>query len=104
MLFKNKTLQYAFLVGLPLVVYPTSSFAGAAEEVASPTFDLNNNQYRILNLPILYPANDNRTNMMLLLSDKGLASIKAFEVDKMSLWDTSSGIVPFYPTDLNSSI
>lgn len=103
MLFKNKTLQYVFLVGLPLVVHPTSSFAGAAEEIASPTFDLNNNQYRILNLPILYPANDNRTNMMLLLSDKGLASIKAFEVDKMSLWDTSSGLVPFYPTELTQA-
>lgn len=98
----NKTLLCLCLSGLP-ITFTTTTYAGGGEEIATPTFDLEDSQYSGQNYPILYPSNDNRTNMMLMLSDLGLAKTIPFKVEKTSLWDVSSGLVPFGPSEFTDA-
>ncbi|KXZ69237.1 hypothetical protein AVENLUH5627_01670 [Acinetobacter venetianus] len=70
------------------------AYAGA-DITCEPDFAMNSNEYQSCsNLPILYPANDNQTNMLLLLSDSGLATIAPLSAD-LNLWDAFYGSVPF---------
>lgn len=58
---------------------------------------------RCSNLPILIPANDNQTNMQLLLADKQLAKISQPEPKPMQ-WLDSYGSVPFEASQFKYSL
>lgn len=84
-------LSAALLGGLSV---STSSFA-SFDSYCSPTLTLGNQHYDACsNLPILDPANDNETNMHLLLLDMGLAELAAPKPDQ-KIWGAEFGTVPF---------
>lgn len=84
-------LSAALLGGLSV---STSSFA-SFDTYCSPTLTLGNQHYDACsNLPILDPANDNETNMHLLLLDMGLAELAAPKPDQ-KIWGAEFGTVPF---------
>ena len=87
-----------YLSMLPLCAYTIHSHAGA-DVSCQPSSTLSNNQYTACDgLPVLSPANDNRVNILLLLSDKNLATLLAPK-PTASLWNTEYSSVPF---DVNS--
>lgn len=88
--------KFAHLILLSASLFFSSiSFAGA-DVSCYPTTDMQHNAYTACdNLPALTPANDNQTNMLLLLSDLGLAKLKFDTAEKSSLWETQYSVVPF---------
>ncbi|MGA8882898.1 MAG: hypothetical protein WB445_04660 [Acinetobacter sp.] len=88
---------------LPLsIFYSAHSFAGA-DVYCTPSTELQGNAYTACdNLPALTPANDNQTNMLLLLSDLGLASV-SIPNSQNTLWMTSYSIVPFETKAITAS-
>lgn len=80
---------------VPLFLYCSPmTHAGGGEVECSPNSSILNNQYDSCNnLPILDPANDNQTNMLLLLSDLGLATIKTIPPET-NVWDAVEGTSP----------
>lgn len=79
---------------LPLFFYATNTHAGF-EPICNPDFAMQGKVYSACsNLPVLLPANDNHSNMILLLSDLGLANIKTYQGDQ-NLWDSTYATVPF---------
>ncbi|RZG85709.1 hypothetical protein EXE10_09245 [Acinetobacter sp. WCHAc060033] len=79
---------------LPFLFYSATVHAGA-EDICEPDFYLNGDSYnKCSNLPVLVPSNDNQTNMLLLLSDLGLANIKPRQPDT-ELWTSAYGQTPF---------
>lgn len=79
------------MAGLCVPVMTHASF----DTYCTPTLTLGNQHYDACsNLPILDPANDNETNMYLLLLDMGLASVAAPKPDQ-KIWTAEYGTVPF---------
>ncbi|MHA3097694.1 hypothetical protein [Acinetobacter brisouii] len=75
--------------------FSISAYASFDEGCFSPSIQINSNSYdSCRNLPILDPANDNKTNMYLMLSDMGFAQIKPI-LNKEKIWDSEYGTVPF---------
>ncbi|MEG0487167.1 MAG: hypothetical protein RR575_04435, partial [Acinetobacter sp.] len=99
----KKSFLYTVLFGsvLPLFSYSTTAYAGV-EDICNPDFSMQGKVYSdCSNLPVLLPANDNHSNMILLLSDFGLANIEPYQGDQ-NLWDSTYGTVPFDSTTLTS--
>lgn len=93
---KNIRLPALCLSTLLTMLFQSTSAHAGFEDVCEPIFQLNNNQYqRCGNLPVLIPSNDNITNMHLLLSDLGLATIKPAPSLTNSLWQSYQTNVPF---------
>ena len=95
-IFLIKALLSTFL---PLSIsYSTTTHAGF-EQQCSPSESLDSASIYdpCNNLPVLIPGNDNHTNMYLLLSDLGVATIQSPKPDS-NLWDAVYGNVPF-PVD-----
>ena len=84
-----------FITFFPVsLTYSMPSFSGF-DTSCYPTADLQSNAYTACdNLPTLTPANDNQTNMLLLLSDMGLAKLN-FNHPTHALWETEYSNVPF---------
>ena len=81
--------------GLSLLAYHSSAAYAGADNYCQPNLALDDRRYNdCSNLAVLYPSNDNQTNMVLLLSDLGLGSIAPMHADK-TLWDANYGTVPF---------
>lgn len=97
--FIFKSIVYS---SLSLVIcYSPITYAGV-EQFCEPNLAINDkNLNGCSNLPVLYPANDSQTNMTLLLSDLGLATIKPMTADA-NLWDAVYGTVPFDAANLSS--
>ncbi|MHA3115189.1 hypothetical protein ACX1N0_03455 [Acinetobacter sp. ANC 4635] len=72
-----------------------STHASSDEGCFSPSIQINSNSYNTCsNLPVLDPANDNKTNMYLMLIDMGFAKANPItNTDK--IWLAEYGIVPF---------
>lgn len=84
-----------YLAILPTIFICSSQIHAGVDTRCSPTTDIQTNTYTACdNLPALTPANDNQTNMLLLLSDLGLAKINIPQT-KASLWETEYSTVPF---------
>ena len=70
------------------IFYSNFGYAGA-DTSCEPSTVLQNNEYTACNnLPALTPANDNQTNLLLLLRDLNLVRIST-TAEKRSLWDTN---------------
>ena len=88
--FRQSSISTVLLAGLMPLVCHASFDSGC-----SPTLTLGNQHYDACsNLPILDPANDNETNMHLLLLDMGLAQLEPPRQDS-KVWDAIYGVVPF---------
>lgn len=86
---------------LSICAYSPTTYAGV-EQFCEPNLAINDkNLNGCSNLAVLYPANDSQTNMTLLLSDLGLATIKQMTADG-NLWDANYGTVPFDAASLSS--
>ncbi|WP_373683878.1 hypothetical protein [Acinetobacter sp. YH12069] len=85
--FLTLCIPFTLLFGLP-------SNAGV-DMSCEPSTQVDGHRYNSCdNLPVLSPANDNRTNILLLLSDMGLAKIN-IEESNSTLWMTNYSKVPF---------
>lgn len=95
----NQALFFSFI---PFsIFYNTASQAGV-DNYCEPSTKVQSNQYTACqSLPALTPANDNQVNMLLLLSDLGLANINIAET-KSTLWMTSYSKVPFEASSMLS--
>lgn len=90
----NLLTKTLFSTIVPFLMYSQTAHAGF-EEICEPDFYLNGSNYnKCSNLPVLVPSNDNQTNMLFLLSDLGLATIKPNQADS-ELWTSTYGYVPF---------
>jgi len=92
----KSSLFYKTLISTAISVlfYSNTAHAGY-EEICQPDFYLNGNSYnKCSNLPALVPSNDNQTNMLFLLSDLGLATIKPNQPDA-ELWTSTYAYAPF---------
>ena len=79
---------------IPFFLHSQNAIAGF-EEACEPDFYLDGSTYnKCSNLPVLVPANDNQTNMLLLLGDLGLATVKYPTADQ-NLWTSNYGHTPF---------
>lgn len=97
--FILKPLFYPFI---SLAFYHTPMTYAGTEQICEPNLALDDRNYNACsNLPILYPFNDNQTNIILLLSDLGLANIKAMTPD-VNLWDATYGTTPFDASNLSA--
>jgi hypothetical protein len=97
--FIFKSIVYS---SLSLVIYYSPITYAGVEQFCEPNLAINDkNLNGCSNLPVLYPANDSQTNMTLLLSDLGLATIKPMTADA-NLWDAVYGTVPFDAANLSS--
>lgn len=97
--FKTYFLATTFPIAL---IYSTHAFSGA-DTYCEPSTQIQNSEYTACNaLPALTPANDNQVNILLLLSDLGLAKLK-FGTDSESLWYTSTSTVPFETKSLTAT-
>nr|WP_314371066.1 hypothetical protein [uncultured Acinetobacter sp.] len=97
--FIFKSIVYS---SLSLVIYYSPITYAGVEQFCEPNLAINDkNLNGCSNLPVLYPANDSQTNMTLLLSDLGLATIKPMTADP-NLWDAVYGMVPFDAANLSS--
>ena len=102
---KKTIIRTLFLSTLTMACYQTQNAHAGYEEYCEPIFNLNDNQYqKCNNLPVLIPSNDNQTNMHLMLSDLGLATIKPSDPITDSLWDVSRTKVPFDAFNLSSVV
>lgn len=89
--FKKSIFISLFPISL---AYSTHSFSGF-DVSCYPSTNIQTNAYKACdNLPALTPANDNQTNMLLLLSDMGLAKLN-FNQPNSPLWETEYSNVPF---------
>ena len=87
-----KPFYYSFVTCL---IYHSSVAYAGIETFCEPNLAMNDFAYNSCsNLPVLYPFNDNQTNMILLLSDLGLANVAPMTPDK-NLWDANYGTAPF---------
>lgn len=87
----SKAIFFSFI---PLFFHSQSAMAGF-EETCEPDFYLDASKYnKCSNLPVLVPGNDNQTNMLLLLSDLGLATIRFPSPDE-KFWTSNYGNAPF---------
>ncbi|KKW79820.1 hypothetical protein AAV96_07020 [Acinetobacter sp. AG1] len=87
---------------LSLAIYYSPITYAGVEQFCEPNLAINDkNLNGCSTLPVLYPANDSQTNMTLLLSDLGLATIKPMTADA-NLWDALYGMVPFDAANLSS--
>lgn len=95
----NQALFFSFI---PFsIFYNTSSQAGV-DNYCEPSTAVQSNHYTACqSLPALTPANDNQVNMLLLLSDLGLAKINIAET-KSTLWRTLYSKVPFETSSMLS--
>ena len=85
------------------LAYSTHSFSGF-DVSCYPSTNIQTNAYTACdNLPALTPANDNQTNMLLLLSDMGLAKLN-FNQPNSPLWETEYSNVPFAAKTLFESV
>lgn len=97
--FIFKSIVYS---SLSLAIYYSPITYAGVEQFCEPNLAINDkNLNGCSNLPVLYPANDSQTNMTLLLSDLGLATIKPMTADA-NLWDAVYGMVPFDAANLSS--
>lgn len=97
--FIFKSIVYS---SLSLVIYYSPITYAGVEQFCEPNLTINDkNLNGCSNLPVLYPANDSQTNMTLLLSDLGRATIKPMTADA-NLWDAVYGTVPFDAANLSS--
>ncbi|WP_293731934.1 hypothetical protein [uncultured Acinetobacter sp.] len=97
--FIFKSIVYS---SLSLAIYYSPITYAGVEQFCEPNLAINDkNLNGCSNLPVLYPANDSQTNMTLLLSDLGLATIKPMTADA-NLWDAVYGTVPFDAANLSS--
>lgn len=72
-----------------------AAHASSDEGCFSPSIQINTNSYDACrNLPILDPANDNKTNMYLMLADMGFAQVKPI-INNEKIWVSEYGTVPF---------
>ena len=98
--FKKSIFISLFPISL---VYSTHSFSGF-DVSCYPSTNIQTNAYTACdNLPALTPANDNQTNMLLLLSDMGLAKLN-FNQPNNPLWETEYSNVPFAAKTLFESV
>lgn len=99
---QSKLLKSILFSSLPVLFsYAPTAYAGV-ETYCQPSFTISSNRYDACSqLPILDPANDNQTNMLLLLSDLGLADLGTIQADK-NMWDAVYGTVPFDASTLLS--
>ena len=97
--------QFIFLGCVFLGVGLLSPQAHASfDSACQPDWSVELQSYnRCSNLPILSPANDNQTNMQLLLADKLLAKIEAPKLESMQ-WFDSYGSVPFESSEFKYSL
>lgn len=97
--FIFKSIVYS---SLSLAIYYSPITYAGVEQFCEPNLAINDkNLNGCSNLPVLYPANDSQTNMTLLLSDLGLATIKPMTADA-NLWNAVYGMVPFDAASLSS--
>ena len=97
--FIFKSIVYS---SLSLVIYYSPITYAGVEQFCEPNLAINDkNLNGCSNLPVLYPANDSQTNMTLLLSDLGLATIKPLTADG-NLWDANYGTVPFDAANISA--
>ncbi|WP_087544271.1 hypothetical protein [Acinetobacter sp. WCHA29] len=97
--FIFKSIVYS---SLSLVIYYSPITYAGVEQFCEPNLAINDkNLNGCSNLPVLYPANDSQTNMTLLLSDLGLATIKPMTADG-NLWDANYGTVPFDAANISA--
>ncbi|MEG2693616.1 MAG: hypothetical protein RR966_03670 [Acinetobacter sp.] len=101
---KLNILRHTIFTSLfPVCIFYSSFGHAGADIYCEPSTILQNNEYTACNnLPALTPANDNQTNLLLLLSDLNLVSIST-TTEKRSLWDTNYSDVPFETKQLTSS-
>lgn len=93
---------YAALLLALLFLCPVSSYASFDTD-CSPTWSIELQSYNYCsNLPLLSPANDNETNMRLLLADMQLAKIAT--PTPAPSWVEPYGAVPFDATDFKLAI
>lgn len=72
-----------------------AAHASSDEGCFSPSIQIHTNSYDACrNLPILDPANDNKTNMYLMLADMGFAQVKPI-INNEKIWVSEYGTVPF---------
>jgi hypothetical protein len=97
--FIFKSIVYS---SLSLAIYYSPITYAGVEQFCEPNLAINDkNLNGCSNLPVLYPANDSQTNMTLLLSDLGLATIKPMTADG-NLWDANYGTVPFDAANISA--
>lgn len=95
----TRSLGYS-LISLSLG-YTLPALAGV-DTSCSPSFDLSNTRSfdQCSNLPVFVPSNDNKTNMLLLLSDLGLAKLNPSTVVDQHIWSAVYAHVPFDADDI----
>ena len=96
-LIKRSLLSSLVVIRLQIIsigLFASHSYASFDTE-CGPNWSIDLQSYnRCSNLPILSPANDNQTNMQLLLADKSLAKITTPKLPPMA-WYEDYGSVPF---------
>ena len=101
---KLNILRHTIFTSLfPVCIFYSGFGHAGADTYCEPSTILQTNEYTACNnLPALTPANDNQTNLLLLLRDLNLVSIST-TAEKRSLWDTNYSDVPFETKQLTSS-
>lgn len=95
--FSHAVLLSIFIL---LPIYSHASF----DTYCTPTWSVELQSYnRCSNLPILSPANDNQTNMRLLLADRHLVKIASPKQPAVN-WADNYGAVPFAAEDFKETI
>lgn len=104
MSYQKKFIHSAlFTSSIPFVIFFSMQSHAGMDIYCEPSTLIQTNAYTACDeLPALTPANDNQTNMLLLLSDLGIAKFNIHE-DKSTLWRTSYSKVPFEVSSIMST-
>lgn len=98
---QKKILRSALFTSfIPFGIFFSAHSHAGMDVYCEPSTEIQTTAYTACNeLPALTPANDNQTNMLLLLSDLGIAKFNIQE-EKSTLWTTSYSKVPFEVSSL----
>lgn len=98
---QQKILRSALFTScIPFGIFFSAQSHAGMDVYCEPSTEIQTNAYTACNeLPALTPANDNQTNMLLLLSDLGIAKFNIQE-EKSTLWTTTYSKVPFEVSSL----
>ncbi|WP_312158586.1 hypothetical protein [Acinetobacter sp.] len=95
--------QALFCSFIPFALFYHIPAQAGVDNYCEPSTTIQTNAYTSCNsLPALTPANDNQVNMLLLLSDLGLAKTN-IEETKSTLWMTTYSKVPFEASNMLSA-
>ncbi|MDQ8952275.1 hypothetical protein RFH42_04790 [Acinetobacter rudis] len=98
LLLKHLYFKRALFLSLtPLALSYSLSAQAGMEMECSPNFDLTDSRSynECSNLPVLTPGNDNKTNILLLLTDLGLARLETETHIDQDIWSANYAYVPF---------